>query len=359
MDEKIDIAVLGLGAMGATQVKAAKDSPFVERIYGYEPDEKRAACRGGELKIEASSGLEGILAKPRVKLVYIAAVNSAHAELTEKALRAGKAVMCEKPMGETIEEARRMMGAEKETGGFLQIGFELRYSKLYTKAKEWIDSGLIGRPLNCHCRYYCSEFHGRGSWRSESPGTLVGEKLSHYIDLQRWFIGDEIESVYSLSAPNAVSYFNHPDNHSISLRFKGGAVSNLNFVMYAAEKFRGDPLTDMLSQQSDDGHALEYLVMGTKGVINTDVFRRRLRRHELADTPAGLANRIAEEITWEPGEDQEWFHNTYRQNIRISELVSRGMPPDTPASDAFETMRAGFAAEISEREKRTVRPSEI
>ncbi len=358
MTDRIDVAVLGLGKMGGTHVKAAKDSPYVNRVYGYEPEKNFAAKRGAELGIEATSDLGLILKNPGIRLVCIAAVNSAHAELTERALASGKAVMCEKPMGETLDEARRMISAEKSTGNFLQIGFELRYSMLYMKAKEWIDSGLIGTPVNCHCRYYCSEFHGRDSWRSRSAGTLIGEKLSHYIDLQRWFAGDEIEEVYSFNAPNAVGYFNHPDNHQINFRFKKGSVSTLNFVMYLGEHYEADPLIDPLEKQADDGHSLEYRIMGTKGIIHTDVFRRRLRRHELSEGDKCLVNRIAEEIAYGKGEDSQWIHNTHGQNIRICELVAKGKPPETPASDSYETMKAGFAAEISEREKRIVKMEE-
>ena len=55
----------------------------------------------------------------------------------------------------------------------------------------------------------------------------------------------------------------------------------------------------------------------------------------------------------------EWIHNTHGQNMRIAELVAKGMKPETPAADSFETMKAGFAAEISEREKRIVKLDEV
>jgi predicted dehydrogenase len=354
----MDVAILGLGAMGSTHVGAAKASPYVRHIHGYEPDAARAAVRGKELGVKATSDLNSVLNNPDVKLVYIAAINEAHAELTEKALRAGKAVLCEKPMGIDLEEARRMLNAEKETGGFLQIGFELHYSKIYQLAKQWIDQGLIGKVVNCHCRYYCSEFHSKNTWRSNSRGTLIGEKLSHYIDLQRWFAGSPVEEVFSMNAPNVVDYFNHPDNHQINLRFRNGAIANLNFVMYIAESDHRDPLLEMLEKQSDDGHFLQYHIMGTRGAIETDVFRRRIRRWTFTDSPERLVSKLVETIRYTPAEDQEWIHNTHGQNVRIAELVAKGLPPETPAADSFETMKVGFAAERSEREKRIVRTDE-
>lgn len=356
---KIDVAVLGLGGMGSTHVGAAKDSPYVDKIYGYEPDTERAALRVKELGIEATADLDAILNNPEIKLIYIASINGVHSEQAIKAMRAGKSVLCEKPMGETLVEAQKMIQVQQETGQFLQIGFELHYSKIYMQAKQWIDEGLIGTPVNCHCRYYCSEFHNKNSWRSNSTGTLIGEKLSHYLDLQRWFIGSPVEEVFSMNAPNVVDYFNHSDNHQINLRFTNGAAANLNFVMYIAESDHRDPLLEMLEKQSDDGHALTYYIFGTKGAIETDVFRRRIRRWEFTDSPERLASAIAETITYDKAEDQIWIHNTHGQNLRIAELVAKGIAPENPVTDSFETMKVGFAAEISERERRIVKLSEL
>ncbi|MHC4873688.1 MAG: Gfo/Idh/MocA family protein [Planctomycetota bacterium] len=223
--EKFDAAIFGLGRMGHTHIRAAVESPHIEKIYGFDPAEeqhKEAAEKGVII-----SSLEEIMNNPEIKLVYIASINAAHSEQAAMALKAGKAVLCEKPMGETLKEAEEMIKVEKETGTFLQIGFELHYSKIYQMTKEWIDKGLIGDVVNCHCRYYCSEFHLKNTWRSNSKGTLIGEKLSHYLDLQRWFAGSKVDEVYAMSAPNAVEYFNHPDNHQINMRYENGAISNL------------------------------------------------------------------------------------------------------------------------------------
>lgn len=357
-DNRIGVAVLGLGSMGGTHVRAALESPFIHRVIGYEPAADRAAQRGKELGIDATSDLDAILNDPANQLVQIAAPNPLHADLTIHALRAGKAVLCEKPISETLEDAQRVVAAQEETGCFLQIGFEARYSRLFLKAKEWIDAGRIGTPVNCHCRYYCSEFHLKDTWRSNSEGTLIGEKLSHYLDLQRWFMGSPVQEVFSMTAPNAVAYFNHPDNHQINLRFANGAIANLNFVMHIGETDHTDPLLEMLDKQSDDGHYLQFHIFGTRGAIETDVFRRRIRRWTFSDGPKQLVSEIVETVTFPKEEDLEWFHNVHDQNLRIAELVAKGLPPENPVHDSFETMKTGFAAEMSEREKRVVRLSE-
>lgn len=345
--------------MGGTHVTAAKRSAHIGQLFGYEPDPLRREKRAQELGVTPIT-LEELLARPDIGLVYIASSNQAHLELATAALRAGKAVMCEKPMGQTLEEASLFLKAERETGGFLQVGFELHYSRMYQLAKEWIETGLIGTPVNIQCRYYCCEFHGKGSWRSESGGSfLIGEKLSHYLDLQRWWFGESPVDVYCVAAPKVVPYFAHPDNHQMILRFPGGGVGTLNFIMYIAETHEHDPLTDTLEKQSDDGHFLQFHICGTRGAIEGDVFKRRIRRWEFRDGKKMMESRLAESVSYPKEDDLTWIHNTEGQNQRIAELVALKLPPEVSAGDAYETMKLCFAAERSEQLGRIVRLDEL
>lgn len=347
MDQKINLAVLGLGEMGETHVKAAQASPYVDKIIGYEPEKSKAVKRGNELNIESTSELDEILDNDKIKMVCIASINEAHCAQTIAALESGKAVLCEKPMGLDIDEAEKMVNTAKRTGNFLQIGFELRYSKMFMQVKDWINEGLIGEPLNSQCRYYCSEFHLKNSWRSLSEGTLICEKLSHYIDLPRWWFDEKVKNVYSMSAPNFVDYFNHPDNHQINVKYCNGAISTLNFIMGIAETDHSDPLLNILDKQSDDGHFLQYHVYGTEGAIETDVFKRRLRRWKFTDNPEQLYSEIVETISYPEEEDLEWMHNVHGQNLRVIELVAKGLPPENSPEDSLATMKLCYAAEKS------------
>ncbi|MCC6581233.1 MAG: hypothetical protein IT440_12430, partial [Phycisphaeraceae bacterium] len=224
---------------------------------------------------------------------------------------------------------------------------------------KWIDAGLIGRPLNSHCDYWCSEFHLRDSWRSRSKGTLIAEKLCHYLDLPRWWFGQPVTEVHCMTSPNFVTYFNHPDNHNIMYRFADGTMSSLMFTMGTAETYHGDPLQDYVEAQVDDGHRLTYLIWGTKGAIETDVFRRRVRRWEFTDKPDKLHSYLVETVQYDRGTEMEWIHNVHGQNQRVIELVAAGKRPENPASDAYESMKLVFGAELSGVEQRVVKMSEL
>ena len=71
---------------------------WADQVFGYEPDPQRSAQRGKELEINATSDLDSILNDPTIQLIYIAAPNDVHVELAIKSMRAGKSVLCEKPM---------------------------------------------------------------------------------------------------------------------------------------------------------------------------------------------------------------------------------------------------------------------
>jgi len=135
---KINVAILGLGRNGAGHLRAIRNSPHVGKIYGYEPEPERARSRGVELGIETVSDLDAIIGDPKIDLVYVSSPNEFHCGQTVAAAQAGKAVLCEKPMGVNWMETRKMLDASLKNNSFLQIGFELHYSKLYSMAKEWI-----------------------------------------------------------------------------------------------------------------------------------------------------------------------------------------------------------------------------
>ncbi|OGV53370.1 MAG: hypothetical protein A2X49_04235 [Lentisphaerae bacterium GWF2_52_8] len=341
-------AVLGIGGMGMGALWTCKKSGLLEDVIGYDVSEERIAHAKKD-GFEASNDLEKVLGDPKLGLVFVTASNEAHKPLVLAALKAGKAVMCEKPIATTLEDSKMMVEEAEKRGLFFQVGFELRYSKLYMKIKEWTEQGLLGDIMNTHCYYICSEFHNKGSWRNKlsSGGGMFGEKLSHYVDLPRWWIGSRVTEVYSACAPNVIPYYEVRDNYHTTYRFANGAVSHLTFHMAVGETFAGDPLQDYIDQQKEDGHALRYLIVGTKGAASTDVFFRKLKRWEFGDSPKCMTSKWVEDLTWDIKDDNEYYHNSHGQNIEIIKQVLAGKPSQFPARDAYETMKLVEAAELS------------
>lgn len=158
--------------------------------------EDMAAKYGG--KVYASA--EELFASD-IDAVSICAANYAHAELTIKALEAGKHVLCEKPMAVTMEECEAMMAAAKKSGKRLMIAQNQRLAKAHMKAKELLENGEIGRVIS-----FASTFgHGGPETWSISPGkdTWFFDKKKaamgamadlgiHKTDLIRYLLGQDV-----------------------------------------------------------------------------------------------------------------------------------------------------------------------
>ncbi len=353
-------AVLGIGGMGMGALHECRKSGLLEGVIGYDIDRAKIERARGK-GLETADDLDALLADPALGLVFVTASNAAHKPLALAALRAGKAVMCEKPIATTLADSRLMVEEAERRGLFFQIGFELRYSRAYTQIKEWADAGLLGEVMNTHCYYVGSEFHHKGSWRNrlETGGGMFGEKLCHYVDLPRWWIGSPVRDVFSACAPNVIPYYEVRDNYHTTYRFENGAVSQLTFHMAVGATFAGDPLMDHIEQQKEDGHALRYLIVGTKGAASVDVFHRRLKRWAFGDSPACMTSSWVEDRTWDPKDDQEYYHNNRGQTLDIIRRVLEGKPPATPARDAYETMKVVEAAERSADLGRVVSLDEV
>ena len=150
--------------------------------------------------------VDAMLADPEIDAVSVCMANAFHAEISIKALKAGKHVLCEKPMAVTMEQCEAMVAAAKESGKRLMIGHNQRLAPAHRKAKELLTSGALGRVIT-----FQSTFGHKGPemWSMDkSANTWFFKKASasfgsmadlgiHKIDLMRYLIGSEITSVYS------------------------------------------------------------------------------------------------------------------------------------------------------------------
>lgn len=335
--------------MGRTVIGHLQECVDPSSLIAYDVDRQSLETTQKQYPIRCTESLDSILEDRQVGLVFVTASNGAHKELSIAAMRAGKAVMCEKPMANTLQDAIEMVEEAEKNGVYFQIGFELRYSKLFTTVKKWIDAGKLGEVRNIQCTYICSEYWGKKAWRTKRAygGSMFGEKLCHYIDLPRWWTGSDLTEIYAMASPNVVPYYEVLDNYHASFKFSSGAVTHLTFMMPFASTAETDPLRNVLDQQKDDGHELRYLVMGTRGGAETDVFHRRIKRWEYRETENGFHCDLVETLTWPAEEDHVHFHNTKDQSHDIVRRVHDGLPPYISARDSLETMKACAAVDLS------------
>jgi predicted dehydrogenase/threonine dehydrogenase-like Zn-dependent dehydrogenase len=182
----------------------------------------------------ASTDLDELLDDDSIDAVFVVTRHSTHADLTIRALEAGKAVFVEKPLALTKAElARILMTVEKTGNDRLQIGFNRRFAPLLNEAKA-----RFGRRIGpASVRYLVNA--GRldvNSWYTQdAEGTRFTGEGGHFIDTVSWLLGDDPTSVYAASTPN------QRDLQAV-LRYPDGSTATVTYATNGSTQFQKETI---------------------------------------------------------------------------------------------------------------------
>jgi predicted dehydrogenase len=148
---KVGYAIVGLGKLAVEEILpafgASKRSRPTALVSGH-PEKARQLASVYDVdpkKIYSYDNYDKLADDPDVQIVYNVLPNHMHAEFTIRALKAGKHVLCEKPMCATVDEARQMCDAAKQANKQLMIAYRLHYEPFNLKARELVQQGGMGR----------------------------------------------------------------------------------------------------------------------------------------------------------------------------------------------------------------------
>ena len=166
----IKIGIIGCGKIAQVRhIPEYAANPHAE-IYGfYDINQARAQELAQKHGGKVFASYEELLADPAIEAVSVCVANHAHAEISIAALKAGKHVLCEKPMAVTLEDCEAMVAAAEVSGKYLMIGQNQRLAKAHSKAKELIEQGAIGKVLTFRTIFG----HGGPETWSIDPGSNV------------------------------------------------------------------------------------------------------------------------------------------------------------------------------------------
>ncbi|MDQ0789760.1 bi-domain-containing oxidoreductase [Streptomyces sp. B3I8] len=193
---------------------------------------------------EATTDLDAVLEDASVDAVFVVTRHNSHAELTRKALLAGKAVFVEKPLALTGEELDRVVAAVEESGNDrLQVGFNRRFAPLLVEAGKRF--GPRTGPANL--RYLVNA--GRldpGSWylRQQTEGSRFAGEGGHFVDTASRLLGADPVSVYATASPGN-------EDLQVVLGYPDGSTATLSYVTTGPSGFPKETL-DLVA----DGRAL-------------------------------------------------------------------------------------------------------
>ncbi len=145
------------------------------------------------------------LAHPGMDTVIVATPDSTHAEIVKTCFKAGKHVVCEKPMATSMEDCRDMIRAQGNRQ--FRVAFNLRYNTVMKRVKELLLQGAVGEILQVESHDIVSWQHGSDYFRRwhrfmDKSGGLLVHKGTHNFDVVNWWVGRQPESVFARAAKN-------------------------------------------------------------------------------------------------------------------------------------------------------------
>jgi predicted dehydrogenase len=227
----IKVAIIGSGLQcrrRAPVIQESKDDKLVVIASLHREHAEEMASRMG---CEASTDWRSAVTREDIDAVLVCTPPYVHAEISIAAMKAGKHVLCEKPMTRTVAEAEEMVEIATETGMTLKCGFNHRHHPAVWEAKTLLDQGRIGKPIFGRCVYgICGRPGYENEWRADPSQTAGGqfiEQGTHAVDLFRWFLGEVTEVV----CMTGVEYFKKQvldDNGMAVFRMHSGALASVH-----------------------------------------------------------------------------------------------------------------------------------
>jgi len=175
-----------------------------------------------------AASLDDLLAMD-IDAVYVATPADAHCQQVMSCARAGKHILCEKPLGMTIEEAEKMMNACRDAGVLLGTAFMMRFHTQHQAALKMIQKGSLGALTYGRAQLSCWYPPMEGAWRQDPAkggGGSLMDMGGHCIDLMEMFFGN-IKKV-SCFINNTVHDYKSEDSAVVSLFFENGALATID-----------------------------------------------------------------------------------------------------------------------------------
>ena len=200
MHRPLGAAIVGTGLVGGLHRRAISASGgFLRGVVGSSPERGReVAERWG---VSAYPDLEAALSDAAVEVVHLCTPNALHHPMATAALRAGKHLVCEKPLATTVEEAAELEALARQLGRVATVPFVYRYHPVVREARSRVRSGELG-PLQLIHGSYLQDWllsPGATNWRVDpargGASRAFADIGSHWCDLVEWVAGQRFTSL--------------------------------------------------------------------------------------------------------------------------------------------------------------------
>jgi predicted dehydrogenase len=364
----LGVGMVGYAFMGRAHSQAwrtvghAFDVPLTPRLAAIcgrdEAATRAAADRLGWAAVETD--WRALIARDDVALIDISAPGDLHAPIAIAALAAGKHVLCEKPLANTVEEAEAMAAAADAAypaGARAMVGFNYRRIPALALARRLVEAGRIGALRHVRAAYlqdWLTDADAPFTWRmrADKAGSgALGDLGAHIVDLARYLTGDVITAVSALTATFTTKRTPADGTHAEPVtvddatlfiaRLGAGAVASFEATRCAAGRKNG----------------LRIELNGTAGSLAFDLERlNELEFYDHADdaATAGFRRILVTEPShpylegwWPPGHTLGWEHTFTHQARDLLIAIAAGDQPEPSFGDGLRVQRVLGAVQRS------------
>ena len=218
----LKIGVFGVGHLGKFHLNNWKEIPGVELVGFFDPNDQQAQDVEQKYGLQRFTNIDSLI--NACDAVDIVAPTDHHFHLCQQAIRAGKHVFVEKPLAETLEEARELVKLAQESGIKCQVGHVERFNPAFVAVK---DLGLQPLFIEVH---RLAQFNPRGTEVS-----VILDLMIHDIDIILSLVKSDVRSI---SASGVAVLTETPDIANARIEFHNGCVANLTSSRISMKKMR-------------------------------------------------------------------------------------------------------------------------
>ncbi|MFW5631231.1 MAG: Gfo/Idh/MocA family protein [Acetivibrio ethanolgignens] len=230
-------ALIGCGRISTNHIKAAVNNRLeVVAVCDVVPERMEVILAKHGLEKDKSikryTGYKKMIEENELDFVSIATESGLHGEIALFCIGQGLHVIIEKPMAMSLEEADKIISLSEEKGVKVAACHQNRFNIAVQEMRQALETGRFGKLSHgsIHVRWnrnqdYYTQAPWRGTW-AQDGGALMNQCI-HGIDLLRWMLGDEVESVYGVTRQQFHHYLEAEDLGMAVVKFKNGAVATI------------------------------------------------------------------------------------------------------------------------------------
>lgn len=197
--------LIGTGFIGPVHVEALKRLGVqVTAVCGSTKSARALAEQWGIPDVYGDYDYQAMLASPNVDVVHITSPNKVHVEQSLAALKAGKHVICEKPLGMTTKDTARVVAAAAKSDRVFAVNYMCRFAAAVLQMRAMVQRGDLGRILHVQGHFFqdwllkATDYNWRLLASEGGKLRAVGDIGTHWIDAVSFILGDHVASVYAM-----------------------------------------------------------------------------------------------------------------------------------------------------------------